>query len=50
MTDSTREKVLSLGEAYFEIAHSTDPYTATVLGVSGFDYATPDPPRRGRRG
>lgn len=46
MTDSTREKVLSLGEAYFEIAHSTDPYTATVLGVSGFDDATPDP-RRG---
>jgi uncharacterized protein (DUF885 family) len=36
-----------LGDEFFEVAHSTDPLTATQLGVPGFDALLPDPSRAG---
>jgi uncharacterized protein (DUF885 family) len=33
----------ALGDQYFELVYSTDPFTATQLGVSGFDHLVPDP-------
>ena len=30
-----------LGEEYFSLQHSTDPFNATLLGVSGFDHLVP---------
>jgi uncharacterized protein (DUF885 family) len=36
-----------LGDEYFEVVHSTDPLTATQLGVEGFDAQLPDPSRAG---
>jgi uncharacterized protein (DUF885 family) len=36
-----------LGDDYFEVVHSTDPLTATQLGVPGFDALLPDPSRDG---
>jgi uncharacterized protein (DUF885 family) len=37
----------ALGEEFFEVVHSTDPFSATQLGVSGFDALVPDPSREG---
>jgi uncharacterized protein (DUF885 family) len=36
-----------LSDQYFEVVHSTDPLSATQLGVSGFDARLPDPSRDG---
>jgi uncharacterized protein (DUF885 family) len=36
-----------LGDEFFEVVHSTDPLTATQLGVPGFDARLPDPSRAG---
>jgi len=36
-----------LSDDYFEVVHSTDPLTATQLGVTGFDVLLPDPSREG---
>jgi uncharacterized protein (DUF885 family) len=36
-----------LSEAFFQVQHSTDPFTATLLGVTGFDDRVPDPSRAG---
>jgi uncharacterized protein (DUF885 family) len=36
-----------LGDQFFEVVHSTDPLSATQLGVSGFDALLPDPSREG---
>jgi uncharacterized protein (DUF885 family) len=35
----------ALGDEYFEIVHTIDPFTATQLGVAGFDHLVPDPGR-----
>jgi uncharacterized protein (DUF885 family) len=37
----------TLGDQFFEITHTIDPFTATQLGVSGFDHLVPDPSRDG---
>jgi uncharacterized protein (DUF885 family) len=37
----------TLGDQFFEITHTVDPFTATQLGVSGFDHLVPDPSREG---
>ena len=36
-----------LSDAYFDVVHTTDPFTATQLGVTGFDALVPDPSRDG---
>jgi uncharacterized protein (DUF885 family) len=36
-----------LSDEFFEVAHTTDPFNATQLGVSGFDALVPDPSRDG---
>ena len=35
----------ALGDEFFEIAHTFDPFTATQLGIAGFDHLVPDPSR-----
>jgi uncharacterized protein (DUF885 family) len=37
----------TLGDQFFDITHTVDPFTATQLGVSGFDHLVPDPSREG---
>jgi uncharacterized protein (DUF885 family) len=37
-----------LGDEYFQTVHTADPFTATQLGVTGFDSLVPDPSRAGR--
>ena len=36
-----------LGEEFFQTVHTIDPFSATQLGVPGFDMAVPDPSRDG---
>ncbi len=36
-----------LSADFFQVQHSTDPLTATLLGVTGFDSQLPDPSRAG---
>ena len=38
-----------LSDEFFQVQHSTDPFSATLLGVSGFDSLVPDPSRAGAR-
>ncbi|HEX3650379.1 MAG TPA: DUF885 domain-containing protein [Pseudonocardiaceae bacterium] len=37
----------ALSEEFFQLKHSTDPFSATLLGVSDFDDLAPDPSRVG---
>ncbi len=37
----------ALGDEYFDVVHSADPFGATQLGVTGFDGLVPDPSREG---
>jgi uncharacterized protein (DUF885 family) len=36
-----------LSEEFFQVKHAADPFSATLLGVSGFDGLVPDPSREG---
>ncbi|HTS97463.1 MAG TPA: DUF885 domain-containing protein [Streptosporangiaceae bacterium] len=36
-----------LGEDFFAVVHTADPFNATQLGVTGFDALVPDPSRAG---
>jgi uncharacterized protein (DUF885 family) len=46
--DQSAAAVLArLSDEYFQVVHSTDPLTATQLGVEGFDALLPDPSRAG---
>jgi uncharacterized protein (DUF885 family) len=36
-----------LGDDFFQVVHTADPFNATQLGVSGFDDLVPDPSRAG---
>ncbi len=36
-----------LGEEFFEVVHTADPFGATQVGASGFDALVPDPSRAG---
>ena len=40
-------RLARLSDEFFEVAHTTDPFSATQLGVSGFDALVPDPSRDG---
>jgi uncharacterized protein (DUF885 family) len=53
--DGTREyasreaadRLAGLGDEFFEVVHTDNPFNATQLGVSGFDALVPDPSRDG---
>lgn len=50
MLDAQPNSELSrLSEEFFQVMNSTDPFSATMLGVSGFDALVPDPSRAGGR-
>ena len=50
MLDSQPNSELSrLSEEFFQVMNSTDPFSATMLGVSEFDALVPDPSRAGGR-
>ena len=36
-----------LSEEFFQVKHSADPFSATLLGAPGFDGLVPDPSRAG---
>jgi uncharacterized protein (DUF885 family) len=42
---SNSEELSDLSDEFFQVMHSTDPLSATLLGVSGFDGLLPDPSR-----
>jgi uncharacterized protein (DUF885 family) len=49
-TSAAREaaaQLARLSDEFFEVVHTTDPFSATQLGVSGFDALVPDPSRGG---
>lgn len=41
------DELAQLSAEFFQLQHSTDPFSATLLGVSGFDGLVPDPSRAG---
>lgn len=43
----TNPELARLSADFFQVQHSTDPLTATLLGVTGFDDRLPDPSRAG---
>jgi uncharacterized protein (DUF885 family) len=46
-TGAAAARLAGLGEEFFEVVHSGDPFSATQLGVPGFDALVPDPSRDG---
>ncbi|MDX6333865.1 MAG: hypothetical protein QOG05_1205 [Streptosporangiaceae bacterium] len=47
MTSAAAAELERLGGEYFTLVHTLAPFTATQLGVSGFDALVPDPSREG---
>ncbi|GAA4556873.1 DUF885 domain-containing protein [Planotetraspora kaengkrachanensis] len=41
------DRLAKLSAEFFEVKHTADPFSATMLGVSGFDGLVPDPSRAG---
>ncbi|GII55961.1 hypothetical protein Pth03_43500 [Planotetraspora thailandica] len=41
------DQLAQLSAEFFEVKHTADPFSATLLGVSGFDGLVPDPSRKG---
>lgn len=41
-TPQSGEELARLGDRYFHLQHSSDPFNATLLGVSGYDSEVPD--------
>jgi uncharacterized protein (DUF885 family) len=41
------ERLARLSTEFFQVKHTADPFSATLLGVSGFDHLVPDPSRTG---
>ncbi len=46
-TPGPSPELAALSADFFQVQHSADPFTATQLGVSGFDHLVPDPSRQG---
>ena len=42
-----QQRLARLGDEFFQVAHTSDPFTATQTGVTGFDALVPDPSRDG---
>ena len=50
LTPAAREaaaQLARLSDEFFQVVHTADPFSATQLGVSGFDALVPDPSRDG---
>jgi uncharacterized protein (DUF885 family) len=47
MTSEFNTDLAELSEDFFDVQHTTDPFSATQLGVAGFDDKVPDPSRAG---
>jgi len=47
VTSPAAAELERLGGEYFTLVHTLDPFTATQLGVPGFDALVPDPSRAG---
>jgi uncharacterized protein (DUF885 family) len=45
--DEQTARLARLGEEFFEVVHTADPFGATQVGASGFDALVPDPSRAG---
>jgi uncharacterized protein (DUF885 family) len=45
--DGQAAALARLGEDFFQVVHTADPFNATQLGVTGFDALVPDPSRAG---
>jgi len=45
--DQQAAELARLGEEFFEVLHTADPFGATQVGASGFDALVPDPSRAG---
>jgi len=43
----SNDELAQLSAEFFQLQHSADPFSATLLGVSGFDGLVPDPSRAG---
>lgn len=43
----SNDELARLGDQYFQLQHSSDPFNATLLGVPGFDSEVPDPSKEG---
>ncbi|MEU8270845.1 DUF885 domain-containing protein [Sphaerisporangium sp. NPDC049002] len=41
------DRLARLSAEFFQVKHAADPFSATLLGVSGFDGLVPDPSRAG---
>ncbi|MDP9844938.1 DUF885 domain-containing protein [Streptosporangium lutulentum] len=46
-TTEPNEQLAQLSAEFFQVKHTADPFSATMLGVSGFDGLVPDPSRAG---
>ncbi|WP_371779204.1 DUF885 domain-containing protein [Streptosporangium subroseum] len=46
-TAEPNEQLAQLSAEFFQVKHTADPFSATMLGVSGFDGLVPDPSRAG---
>jgi uncharacterized protein (DUF885 family) len=47
MTSEPDKQLAALSDEFFQLKHTADPFSATMLGVSGFDGLVPDPSRAG---
>jgi uncharacterized protein (DUF885 family) len=47
--DTAAAELARLSDEFFQVKHSADPFSATLLGVSDFDGLVPDPSRAGAK-
>jgi uncharacterized protein (DUF885 family) len=45
--EAAADELRLLGDEFFDVVHTADPFTATQKGVTGFDALVPDPSRAG---
>lgn len=47
MSAESNSELAELSAEFFQLQHTSDPFNATQLGVTGFDHLVPDPSRAG---
>lgn len=47
MSAESSSELAELSAEFFQLQHTSDPFNATQLGVTGFDHLVPDPSRAG---
>lgn len=47
MSTEPNSELAELSAEFFQLQHTSDPFNATQLGVTGFDHLVPDPSRAG---